>query len=413
METQQICKGCYNYVTVAPGRRCPICNTITKPNKRTSHRIVPGILQFIDGYANTRPNSNYYNSVHGQLPQTPAYGGYYAPPVYGSGTYSPQPPPLIYSGGYDNPPPQSPAVYGYGYGQPQPQTWSPLMHNNYFQQSPEVHEKKKAVLCGLTYKGHPKSLAASKNNVKSMHQLLVKLGFPNGSIRILTEEEPDPTRTPTRHNILMAMEWLTKDCCSGDSLVFYYAGHGSHVPDNNGDEKDGYDEALCPVDYKQSGKILDDEINAAIVAPLPHGVILHSIMDTCFSGTLLDLPFLCEIDRGGFYKWDKHHPSHASSYGGTRGGKAICISACDDHQNSADTSAFTGNAIGALTYSFIQAVQSARTLTYGDLLDNMRKVVRDAQQKQGLNAPFASSTSQEPQLSCTTRFEIYSEHFML
>lgn len=92
------------------------------------------------------------------------------------------------------------------------------------------------------------------------------------------------------------MEWLTNGCCSGDSLVFYYAGHGSHVPDNNGDEKDGYDEALCPVDYKVSGKILDDEINAAIVAPLPHGVILHSIMDTCFSGTLLDLPFLCKIN---------------------------------------------------------------------------------------------------------------------
>ncbi|GJT00507.1 hypothetical protein Tco_0821676 [Tanacetum coccineum] len=57
-------------------------------------------------------------------------------------------------------------------------------------------------------------------------------------------------------------------------------------------------------------------------------------------------------------------------------------------------SAFTGNAIGALTYSFVQAVQSARKLTYGDLLDNMRKVVREAQQQQGLNAPFASSTSQ-------------------
>ncbi|KAI3789038.1 hypothetical protein L2E82_01825 [Cichorium intybus] len=415
METQQLCKGCYNYITVAPGRPCPICYTVTKPNKKTSHRVVPKILHFIDGYANRPSNNNYYNQyngVQGQPLQRPAYGAYYAPPAYGPGYNSPSSSPTTYTGGYGTPQPQPPAVYGNRYGYPEPQTWSPSMHNNYFQQSTPVHEKKKAVLCGVTYKGHPKTLAASINNVKSMHQLLVKLGFPNSSIRILTEES-DPTRTPTRRNILTAMEWLTNGCCSGDSLVFYYAGHGSHVPDNNGDEKDGYDEALCPVDYKVSGKILDDEINAAIVAPLPHGVILHSIMDTCFSGTLLDLPFLCKINCGGFYKWEDHHPSHVSAYGGTSGGKAICISACDDHQNSADTSAFTGNAMGALTYSFIQAVQNARKLTYGDLLDNMRKVVREAQQQQGLNAPFASSTSQEPQLSCTTRFEIYSTPFML
>lgn len=56
--------------------------------------------------------------------------------------------------------------------------------------------------------------------------------------------------------------------------------------------------------------------------------------------------------------------------------------------------AFTGNSIGALTYSFIQAVQSARKLTYGDLLDNMRQIVREAQEQQGVNAPFESSTSQ-------------------
>ncbi|GKD04513.1 hypothetical protein Tco_1179487 [Tanacetum coccineum] len=146
----------------------------------------------------------------------------------------------------------------------------------------------------------------------------------------------------------MAMEWLTKGCRSGDSLVFYYAGHGFHVVDYDGDEKDGYD------DYSVAGKILDDEVNTILVAPLPHGAKLHSIMDTCFSGTLLDLPYLCRINREGFYKWEDHHPSHVVAlYGGASGGRAICISACDDHQNSADTS--------------------------------------------------------EPQLSCSTRFEIYSE----
>ncbi|GJX90805.1 hypothetical protein Tco_0344131 [Tanacetum coccineum] len=110
-------------------------------------------------------------------------------------------------------------------------------------------------------------------------------------------------------------------------------GHGFHVVDYDGDEKDGYD------DYSVAGKILDDEVNTILVAPLPHGAKLHSIMDTCFSGTLLDLPYLCRINREGFYKWEDHHPSHVVAlYGGASGGRAICISACDDHQNSADTS---------------------------------------------------------------------------
>ncbi|KAI7744213.1 hypothetical protein M8C21_019460, partial [Ambrosia artemisiifolia] len=308
---------------------------VNKPKKRVNR-----LLGHVHDYANRLANNNNYAAPYGQ---PPAYAGYYAPQVYGPGYYNSRPPPQAVS------PPQA---YGYGY------------NNQYNQQA---HERKRAVLCGVTYKGHPKTLTASVTNVKSMHQLLLKLGFPNASIRILTEEQSEPTRTPTRHNILMALEWLTKGSRSGDSLVFYYAGHGSHVADVNGDERDGLDEAICPVDYRIG----------------------------------------C---REGFYKWEDQIPSHhVSPYGG----KAICISACDDHQNSADTSAFTGNAIGALTYSFCNAVESANVLTYGDLLEKMRKLVREAQQRHGVNAPFASKTSQEPQLSCTTKFEIYSERFIL
>ncbi|KAJ0681828.1 putative transcription regulator A20-like family [Helianthus annuus] len=371
METQR-CKGCKNYLTVPPGQPCSYCYKVNKPKKKGSR-----LLQQIDGFANRLANNNHYAAPYGQPAAYAA--GYYAPQGYGPGYYSAPPPP---------PPP---AAYGYDY---------------YNQQ---VHEPKRAVLCGVTYKGHSKTLPASITNVRSMHELLLKLRFPNASIRILTEDESDPTRTPTRHNILLALEWLTKGSRSGDSLVFYYAGHGAHVTDTNGDEKDGLDEAICPVDYSGSGKILDDELHAILVAPLPHGVTLHSIMDTCFSGTLLDLPFLCRINLEGFYKWEDQHSSHVSPHGG----KAICISACDDHQYSADTSAFTGNAIGALTYSFTNAVKSARNLTYGDLLDNMRKIVRRAQQEQGIDAPFGSKTSQEPQLSCSTKFEIYSQPFIL
>lgn len=40
----------------------------------------------------------------------------------------------------------------------------------------------------------------------------------------------------------------------------YLAGHGSSVPDTSGDEDDGNDEALVPVDFGEAGLINDDEI---------------------------------------------------------------------------------------------------------------------------------------------------------
>lgn len=97
--------------------------------------------------------------------------------------------------------------------------------------------------------------------------------------------------------MLKALKWLVESCQAGDSLVFYYTGHGSKERDFDGDEIDGFDEVLCPVDYQSAGKITDDEINAIIVRPLPPGAKLHGIIDSCFSGTVLDLPFLSKTDR--------------------------------------------------------------------------------------------------------------------
>ncbi|KAM0061919.1 hypothetical protein Hdeb2414_s0004g00141851 [Helianthus debilis subsp. tardiflorus] len=90
-----------------------------------------------------------------------------------------------------------------------------------------------------------------------------RMGSFNHNLRvavILSKEESDPTK----HNILMELKWLTMGSQSGDSLVFYYTGHGSHVPDYNGDEIDKRDEAICPVDYRASGKIVDVELNAIV-----------------------------------------------------------------------------------------------------------------------------------------------------
>lgn len=84
---------------------------------------------------------------------------------------------------------------------------------------------------------------------------------------------------------------------AGDSLVFHFSGHGLQKRNYTLDEIDGYDETLCPLDYETKGMIVDDELNATLVRPLPRGAKLHAIIDACHSGTMLDLPFFCRMDR--------------------------------------------------------------------------------------------------------------------
>ncbi|KAL3843760.1 hypothetical protein ACJIZ3_001163 [Penstemon smallii] len=276
---------------------------------------------------------------------------------------------------------------------------------------PASHGCKRAVLCGINYKGHKQSLNGSINDVLCMRSLLVeRFKFPTSSILLLTEEE-DYDHIPTKKNIRAALRWLIQGCQAGDSLVFHYSGHGSQVRDESRDEVDGYDEAILPLDYQVEGRILDDEINATIVRPLPRGAKLHAIIDTCFSGTLLDLPNVCKINREGYFKWEDHQIPHAA-YKGTSGGRATSISACDDHQNSGDTTAFTGIATGALTFSFVQALKQEPRLTYGRLLMVMHETIGAVRQGVGLNSN-EPHLSQEPRLSCSEKIDIHSKRLCI
>jgi hypothetical protein len=70
---------------------------------------------------------------------------------------------------------------------------------------------------------------------------------------------------------------------AGDSLFLHYSGHGSQVPDENGDEESGFDSTICPCDYETAGQIIDDDIFALVAAPIPKGAELFALMDCCHS----------------------------------------------------------------------------------------------------------------------------------
>lgn len=69
-------------------------------------------------------------------------------------------------------------------------------------------------------------------------------------------------------------------------------GHGGQTKDTDGDEEDGYDEVIYPVDFRAAGHIVDDEMHRIMVQSLQPGVRLTAIFDSCHSGSALDLPYI-------------------------------------------------------------------------------------------------------------------------
>lgn len=222
---------------------------------------------------------------------------------------------------------------------------------------------------------------------------------------------------PTRRNIIEGFQWLLSGAQPNDSLFLHYSGHGSQSKDGEGDEVDGYDETICPVDYASSGQIVDDEMNALLVQRLPAGVRLTAIFDSCHSQTALDLPYI--YDCYGNIKKQKASRKKAGmsvleaamdfrsgnilgalSSGkkafdslaaiGNEGqaqaiteqtrrsrGDVVMFAGCKDSQTSADTNVAGYGATGACSFAFIDAVRSSGgDITYIDLLSMMRDTLR-------------------------------------
>ena len=68
-------------------------------------------------------------------------------------------------------------------------------------------------------------------------------------------------------------------------LLVHFSGHGSNVPDNDGDEADKRDEILCPTDLDWKNPLRDDWLRRTFDG-LKAGVNLTVIIDCCHSGTI-------------------------------------------------------------------------------------------------------------------------------
>lgn len=135
------------------------------------------------------------------------------------------------------------------------------------------------------------SLGAA-NDLQLVREALMQQGFSEENIASLRDEEA------TKADIIQAFRrHLIGKARPGDIAVFHFSGHGQQVMDDNGDELDGFDEALVPYDspqdfqpgrYEGERLLRDDELNGLLIELRrklgKNGQVL-ALLDACHSGT--------------------------------------------------------------------------------------------------------------------------------
>eukprot|EP00803_Ostreobium_quekettii_P009985 evm.model.scf_4042.2 EVM.evm.TU.scf_4042.2 scf_4042:4871-9058(-) len=144
---------------------------------------------------------------------------------------------------------------------------------------------KRALLVGCNYPGTNAELNGCIGDVWGWKSILEECyGFDPDNIKVLIDTDDDYPK-PTGKNIKDALREAVGESGDGDILVFHFSGHGVQVPDDDeGEEADGMDEAICPCDFNM---IIDDDMRE-ILGPLDPGCKFTMISDCCHSGGMLD-----------------------------------------------------------------------------------------------------------------------------
>ncbi|POR37866.1 Metacaspase-1A [Tolypocladium paradoxum] len=359
-------------------------------------------------------------------PGPPSWGPGGSPGAYNQHPPPPRPPPAgldaygypmqgggsSYNARAGPPPPTAPQQFGQG----APQGYT-------FQYS-NCTGKRKALLIGINYFNQQGQLRGCINDVHNVSNFLCeRYNYKREDMVILTDDQSNPVMQPTKANIIRAMEWLVKGAQPNDALFLHYSGHGGQTEDLDGDEDDGFDEVIYPVDHKQAGHIVDDEIHFRVVKPLQAGVRLTAIFDSCHSATVMDLPYIYSTkgvlkepnlakeagqgllsalgsyakgDLGGVassilgfaktaYMGDEAYNKTKDTR--TSPADVVMWSGSKDDQTSADAT-IGSEATGAMSWAFITALKQNPKQSYVELLNSIRDVL-------------ATKYTQKPQLSCS------------
>lgn len=154
----------------------------------------------------------------------------------------------------------------------------------------QVGKRKLALLVGVgdylaEVEGNSIDLVGPPNDAARLRDLLVSsYGFPADNVCMLTNEQA------TRANYERAWSDHLMRAEQGDTVVYFFAGHGSQTTDFDGadDETDGLDETILLHDSRVPGgsdELVDDEFNKLLADLYEKTWNITVLIDACNSGT--------------------------------------------------------------------------------------------------------------------------------
>ena len=212
-----------------------------------------------------------------------------------------------------------------------------------------------------------------ENDVKLLVPTLKKQGF---AIQKLCNREA------TANNIRKSLTSFSEKCKSGDIVYLHFSCHGQPFEDYDGDESDGWDEALVAFDalkeynqgkYSGENHIIDDELNSYLKTIRnrvgPKGFV-YVVIDACHAGDSYrgDESEDSVVIRGtskGFSKSNKQYATRLDKRGKIEVEKSanmanICIlEACRSYQVNSEIRA-DDKYYGSLSYYVNKTLQSAK-----------------------------------------------------
>ncbi|CAD7967537.1 unnamed protein product [Amoebophrya sp. A120] len=169
-----------------------------------------------------------------------------------------------------------------------------------------------------------------------------------------SENELNSNMFPHARNIAREIKQMGKRMKPGDLFLFFYSGHGLNVPDKDGDEADGEDEAFATPDFEgdlvEDEVLVDDDFARFLHQYIPKKCRIVVITDCCHSGSI------CDVDSFAF----QH--------------EIIAIAASQDSETSIDMSSL-GQSGGILTTALLEAI------------DELHQTLREQEHQEMLNRP--------------------------
>ncbi len=233
-------------------------------------------------------------------------------------------------------------------------------------------QRKRAFMVGISHydtalTGYQWNNINGVEDINLLSPILKKQGF---YLTTLLDEQA------TYQNITNQLSNFTNHTKKGDIVYLHFSAHGQPVEDINGDEEDGWDEAIIPIDayknykkgvYEGKKHLLDDQLNTYIKklrTKIGTTGFLYVVIDACHAGTSSRAND--ETIRGtkvGFtynnkvFKPSTQKKSHYMIESSNKMSNVIFLEACRPDQVNMEIKV-DGKRYGPLSYNIAQALQA-------------------------------------------------------